>query len=146
MNAMTKALKTAGIAIPHNQRIWQWLFDNGKHTSKEISAALSVPQNNVATLLGDMIKRKMVVKTSEFSTLKGGDTAYYAVHPKVRAFILLPKPKKVAPVVEPVVEVTVPAPVLVESPAVIKPSIDTLSVNEAFALYKQLHEMFGGRT
>lgn len=63
MNAMTQALKTAGVKTPsNNQRIWQWLKDNGMHTVDAVSKALGIKSQSAAAAMNDLLTRGMVAK------------------------------------------------------------------------------------
>lgn len=136
---VAKALREAGVSIPLNQRVWQWVHDHKEQTSKEIGVALNEAQGNVSSVLGDMVLRKMMYVTKRQSAHKGGPVGYYSVNPKMKTFKLLPKTKPV--VAAPVVVASIPEPTLaVQRP---KFSLESLSVTEAYGLYKDLHVMFG---
>ena len=63
MNALTQALKTAGIKTPsNNQRIWQWLKDNGMHTVDAVSKALGIQKQAAQAAMHDLLVRGMVAK------------------------------------------------------------------------------------
>lgn len=63
MNAMTQALKTAGVKTPsNNQRIWQWLKDNGMHTVDAVSKALGIQKQSAQAAMHDLLVRGMVEK------------------------------------------------------------------------------------
>ncbi len=93
MNALTQALKTAGVTLPpQNQRIWQWLKDTGPHTALDIASELKIGQPTVVATLNDMRVRKMIEKT-ERKDHKGKRIAstYAAIG---REYELLPKKVK----------------------------------------------------
>jgi DNA-binding MarR family transcriptional regulator len=93
MNALTQALKTAGVKLPfQNQRIWQWLKDTGPHTALDIASELKIGQPTVVATLNDMRVRKMIEKT-ERKDHKGKRIAstYAAIG---REYELLPKKVK----------------------------------------------------
>ncbi len=61
MNAMTQALKTAGVKTPSQyQRIWQWLKDNGPNSVKTLASELKIADTSVAAAITDMKRRGMV--------------------------------------------------------------------------------------
>lgn len=63
MNALTQALQTAGIKTPpQNQRIWQWLKDNGMNTVDAVAKAINIPKQSAQAAMHDMLKRGMVQK------------------------------------------------------------------------------------
>jgi biotin operon repressor len=96
MNAMTQALKTAGVKTPSQyQRIWQWLKDNGPNSVKTLASELKIADTSVAAAITDMKRRGMVIAKPQVDA-RGKRMAmwYEAVG---REYELLPLPKKAAP-------------------------------------------------
>jgi hypothetical protein len=61
MNDMTTALQRAGVPIPtQKQRIWQWLSDNGHHSTKDIASALNIKQDVTQAAITDLRNRQML--------------------------------------------------------------------------------------
>lgn len=137
MTTMSRAMKRAGAALPLNNRVWTWLKDHPGKTSKDIAKALNVAQNSVSAVLTDMVARKMIEVKKE-PGISGVPTGRYTTAARLKAFALLPKPKKAK---KPAAPDNQAAPV---QPAAV-PSIESLSVKQAYELYKQLHAMFGGK-
>jgi len=99
MNALTQALKTAGIKTPsQNQRIWQWLKDNGMNTVDAVSKALGIQKQSAQAAMHDLLMRGMVEKHKRVDArLSPLASNYEALG---REYELLPRPaaKKVKPV------------------------------------------------
>lgn len=105
MNAMTQALKTAGVKTPSQyQRIWQWLKDNGPNSVKTLASELNIPRPSATAAMQDLKQRGMVIARPQV-TVRGTRMAawYEAVG---REYELLPLPKK-APA--PAADVATPA-------------------------------------
>lgn len=96
MNAMTQALKTAGVKTPSQyQRIWQWLKDNGPNSVKTLASALNIPPPSATAAVQELRQRGMVIAKPQVDA-RGKRMAmwYEAVG---REYELLPLPKKAAP-------------------------------------------------
>jgi hypothetical protein len=142
MNAITYALKAAGVATPtQSELIWRRVKEQPGMTAKGIGMSLtSIKKSSISTLLSAMEKRGMVYTKRD----AGRARKYYT---DMTAYELLPLPK-------PLPKVTPPAKIEVEycqsSPLVVTPpkafNLDDLTVREARALYEQLHKMFGGKS
>lgn len=102
MNAMTQALKTAGVKTPsNNQRIWQWLKDNGMHTVDAVSKALGIQKQSAQAAMHDLLVRGMVEKhkrvDARLSPLASNYEALgkeYELLPRPVAAKKAPKPEK----------------------------------------------------
>lgn len=97
MNAMTNAMKEAGIKTPTvRYRIWNWLKDHPEKTCEDITKALGSTYP-LDTQIGDMYKRGMLTVYKEPSR----KTNVTGAHPMVgrysvanpKAYELLPLPK-----------------------------------------------------
>ena len=92
MNAMTEALVVAGVKLPVvKKRIWQWLKDNGPHSTLDLASALNVSQTNISAEITVMVRRKMLRKIERKNhELKALPNHYEALG---RVYELLPEPK-----------------------------------------------------
>jgi len=129
MNALSIALKTAGVKTPpQTQRIWTFLHDSPRALvgipSKEIGKTLGIGNSSVSSLLSDMARRGMVTYTAD-----GNLRRYKAVGAEYEL-----RPLAAG---KPAAAVTV---VPVAAPA--KIDLDSLTVREARELYNQLKRMF----
>lgn len=137
---MSKAIKDAGIAIPMNKRIWQWLKDQGPHTGAEVATGINITSSASSSMLSQMAVRKMVSTTKKHSERLGRSVTYYAAIGK--QFVVLPIPKTLPVVVEtPSQEVVVLEPIHTKKTTV-EALLSTLSVADAYELYKHLRDMF----
>lgn len=93
MNQMTTALREAGISMPVNQRIWQWLADHGEHSGRTIALALNAPVNNVSSLLKDLAERRMVTVRTDMDRSTNRLVMRYTAVP-MEHYELLPKQKR----------------------------------------------------
>ncbi len=135
MATLGKAIKDAGIAIPTNKRIWQWLKDQNKaHTSTEVAIALNLKSSISSSMLSQMQERKMVGGEKRFSQHLGRNVTYYSAIGKT--FAVLPVPKKIASTE--ITEVIDVAPKQSKTDTL----LSNLSVVEAYDLYQRLHVMF----
>lgn len=138
MTTLPKALKEAGVSIPVNRRIWQWLKDQGSHTSSEITKGLNITASSTSSILSQMVERKMVSADKKHSEHSGRSVTYYTAIGK--SFVLLPSPKKQP---ERKNEVVVAGPVeVLPKKSKVEEILDSLSVVDAFELYKRLDVMF----
>lgn len=156
MATIVRQLKEAGVAVPPLiQRVWQWVKDNGKHTSTEVALAINAPKNNVSSTLGILCDRGMMTRVREHSKALGHDVTYYTAASKLKKYELLSltqeardRPKRKSAKAEVAagrqstftqagtanlvpVEVTPPPNLL-----------DTMNVRQAYALYQELYAMF----
>jgi DNA-binding Lrp family transcriptional regulator len=93
MNDMAKALVAAGVKLPsQNQRIWQWLKDNGPHTVKDVASELKIGEATVQAVITVMVQRKMLVKIERVNHLNVRLRNNYEAQGKT--FVLLPPPPK----------------------------------------------------
>ena len=91
MNALTQALKTAGIKTPsQNQRIWQWLKDNGMNTVDAVSKALGIQKQSAQAAMHDLLMRGMVEKHKRVDARLSPLASNYAA--LGREYELLPRP------------------------------------------------------
>ncbi len=138
MTTLPKAIKEAGISIPVNRRIWQWLKDQGPHTGSEIAKGLNISTASASSMLSQMADRKMVSEDKKVSQHLGRAVTYYGAIGKT--FVLLPLPKKQA---EKKKEMVVFAPVeVLPKKSKVEEILDSLSVVDAYDLYKRLDGMF----
>lgn len=93
MTNMEHALAVAGVKLPpQNQRIWQWLKDNGPHTVKDVASELKIGEATVHAAITVMVKRKMMVKIERVNHLNVRLRNTYEAQGKT--FVLLPPPVK----------------------------------------------------
>jgi hypothetical protein len=93
MTALSQALQSAGVKLPPlNKRIWLWLHDHPGKTSKEVSVTLGIPTATASSILGIMVKRKMVTVSTIDYNHRNQEVLRYATQGK--SFVLLPLPKK----------------------------------------------------
>lgn len=141
MTTIGKAIKDAGIAIPTNKRIWQWLKDQGKpRTSAEIGHALNLKASISSSILSQMQVRRMVAGDKQFSNHVGRSVTYYTAIGK--SFVVLPVPKDLA--VLPASKTPITDEIIDVEPKQSKTDalLSTLSVVDAYDLYQRLHAMF----
>lgn len=98
MNAMTNAMRTAGMKTPTVMyRIWNWLKDHPEKTAEDITKALgsTYPLN---TQITDMYRRGMLTVYKDKSPHNNGlgfrNTVFRYSVVNVREYVLLPTPKK----------------------------------------------------
>jgi len=110
MNAITYALKAAGVATPtQSELIWRRVKEQPGMTAKGIGVSLtSIKKSSISTLLSAMEKRGMVYT----KRTSGRSRTYYT---DMVAFELLPLPKAKAPAAP------VPVPVLSPPPKPLSP-------------------------
>lgn len=95
MNAMTQALKTAGVKTPSQyQRIWQWLKDNGPNSVKTLASELNIPRPSATAAMQDLKQRGMVIAKPQVDVRGKRVAAWYEA--VGREYELLPLPKKAA--------------------------------------------------
>lgn len=149
MNAISTALKDAGVVIPPlNKRIWLWLHDHkGGKTSKAIAAALNARHSDVATQLNAMYKRGMVAKSVPHARRAG--RSVWEWETLGWQFELLPYKKQVAAIRAEIMEKSgdpgLGGPVAADVPA--PPTVrgfdmESCTLRELRALYVQLKELF----
>lgn len=153
MATIVKQLKEAGVETrPVIQRVWQWVKDNGKHTSTEVADGLGVARNNASSTLGILCDRGMMTSKKEFSKLLNRDITYYIASPKMKKYELLPitaeaksRPKRGQAKKKVEKEIFTVAGTAHEPPKEPAPTphiLDTMSVRAAYKLYQELHAMF----
>lgn len=105
MNAMTNAMKEAGVKTPSIMyRVWNWLKDHPEKTVEDITTALG-SSYNLNGQVSEMYKRGMLTVYKDKSRKTGLRGVAYMVkrysvaNPK--QYELLPLPKRPAPAVEP---------------------------------------------
>jgi len=144
MNAMTEALKTAGVPLPSiAQILWKAIKESQGITRVELSKRLShINPNSVNSRLHDLQKRGMVY-TKKINFRNTYTNAYYT---DMGEFRMLPhvttKPESGSepkPEARPRPQTSTPAP----TPPSRSFDLDTMTVGEARALYAQLKRMFG---
>lgn len=150
MNDMAQALKTAGVKIPpQNQRIWQWLKDNGPHSVRDLSVELSIGEATVQAAVSIMLRRKMLERIARHDHKMIRLNNHYGALGRV--FELLPEPilkrprppmmsmPKVEVAAEPVSLATLIQDVVKFNPYEF---VETLSIKDARELYAYLGKMF----
>lgn len=144
MNAISTALKDAGVVIPPlNKRVWLWLHDHkGGKTSKAIAAAIKAKHADVATQLNTLHKRGMVAKS--MAPNSRGVRAVWEWETLGYQFELLPYKKQVAAIRAEIMAKEDPGiPVPTSAPAVVRKfDIEACTLRELRALYVQLKELF----
>lgn len=159
MTVMEQALKQAGVALPTiPERIWTYIKDHPRSTCFDISSVFKLPFNQVATVAGLLVRRKMLCVEKDRRRARGVSYArlinLYTVPPNMPFYTVLPlgparhpkkgrvasvKPELKAVPTLPAVEIPAPTP----APQVDKFDLDALTVGEAKLLYERLHRMFG---
>lgn len=143
MNAMTEALKTAGVPLPSiAQILWKAIKESQGITRTELGKRLShINPNSVNSRLHDLQKRGMVY-TKKIKFRNTYTNAYYT---DMGEFRMLPhvttKPESGSepkPEARPKPQASTPAP----TPPSRSFDLDTMTVGEARALYAQLKRMF----
>lgn len=143
MNAMTEALKTAGVPLPSiAQILWKAIKESQGVTRTELGKRLShINPNSVNSRLHDLQKRGMVY-TKKIKFRNTYTNAYYT---DMGEFRMLPhvttKPESGSepkPEARPRPQTSTPAP----TPPSRSFDLDTMTVGEARALYAQLKRMF----
>lgn len=141
MSTIHTALKDAGVKLPPlNKRVWLWLKDHPHKTSADIALAINSHQADVSSVLGNLGKRSMVSVKKDYKP--GGHTTVSFYSAVGKSFELLPIIKALAFVQTPPAE---PIPEVPAIPITKESILDKLKVKDAFALYQELHAMFGGR-
>lgn len=155
MNAITLALKTAGMPLPtQTERLWRIIKDHPGLTAVALSPKVGLKVANVSSICGLMVKRGMLVTDTVPLRVRSGhgycvrDVLVYRVHHRMGGeYDLLPMPAK--PKCEKVTNATPiaaakPIPVSDPAPAT-TPDIDHLTLAQARNLYNVLHKLFGER-
>ena len=133
MNTITHAFKASGVKLPPlNKRVWLWLHDHPGKTAKEVAVAIGAKQGDVSSTLGNMVKRRMVVR-GQGRRRPGapGWVSYYTTC--INVFELLPMPRAKATPVSP----QLPLPLVEQpKPAVTLPPVpkSVMSVLEGYTL------------
>ena len=83
MNNVSAAFAEAGLTIPLNRRVWQWLKDNGPHTNNQVAAVFNQARANTSSCLSTMAMRGMVSETKEKSVGSQRMVSRYAAVGKV---------------------------------------------------------------
>lgn len=142
MNAMTEALKTAGVPLPSiAQILWKVIKESQGITRTELGKRLShINPNSFNSRLHDLQKREMIY-TRKIKFRNAYANAYYT---DMDEFRMLPhvttKPEsEPKPEARPKPQASTPAP----TPPSRSFDLDTMTVGEARALYAQLKRMFG---
>ena len=143
MNAMTEALKTAGVPLPSiAQILWKVIKESQGITRTELGKRLShINPNSFNSRLHDLQKREMIY-TRKIKFRNAYANAYYT---DMGEFRMLPhvttKPESGSepkPEARPKPQASTPAP----TPPSRSFDLDTMTVGEARALYAQLKRMF----
>lgn len=155
MATITKQLKGAGVVIPPvNQRVWQWVFDNGPHGANAVGDTLKIPRNNASSTLGALCDRGMMTRKMD-KDQTGKDVLIYSTAPKMKKYELLPVTAAAKARKEKVrlkrQAVNAPTEIFTQAGTANLPPtqpvkephiLDRLSVREAYTLYLELHKMF----
>ncbi len=145
MTNVSLALAKAGIQLPPlNERVWNCLKDSKvPRTGKTVAQMIGAKPADVAGVLSNMAKRRMVAVNYQTETVKVGrgyarkEIGHYTAVGS--QFELRPMPMKT--------EAQVHVPVFIEPP---KPKalraddidLESMKLSEAHALYKRLREFF----
>ena len=148
MASVISQLKNAGVRVPPlNQRVWNWLKDNGEHTTREISAAIKVSLSSVSSTCTTMRDRDMLLSKSEHSKASNRNLLYYRVSPKMRSYVLLPislagkarvKRGQATPAIKPPEVLSAPAKPQFDA----KTALDNLTAREAHSLFQEMKKIF----
>lgn len=138
---MTKALKAVGIAIPANERIWNWIHEHQGHVSNEISKGLNMAIGSVTSQVSQLEGRKMLRSENRFNKLAKRNVKHY--YTCIPTFMVLPAPRKKTPAPPPVLTAPAYPPPLPISK--VDDILNSLNVSTAFELHKRLREMFGDK-
>jgi len=132
MTDMQTALKAAGLKkTPLNRRVWQMLKDSkNAHTCGELTHILHESSNLVSQSLLDLYKRRMVTREKRFNKHSRAAVYEYTANGSVYELLSKKNPESSSLQSEPIV---LPANRI---------DVNTLTLQEARALYKQLKEYF----
>ena len=146
MTAMTEAIKSAGLAVPVNKRVWLWLKDHPNKTAGEISCALGVPrEGNIPGVLNDLLSRGMVVSTMvpRAPNVLRGPAFVKSYSTRGARFELLPRRK--IPLTSPAkhfADTPTPAPEPEKVVGKFAINVENMTLRDAKALYLQLKAIF----
>lgn len=140
-NQMTVALKEAGVKLPSQQeQLWRIVKDQPGSTAKEIATrAKHINLSSTSSQLYQMVARGMLyTKPGNLGPNGGRANRYFT---DMDTYTSLPYNKKPAVVrgLRPAALTPPPAPSA--APGF---DLDSMTVAQARALYRQLHKMFGG--
>jgi DNA-binding CsgD family transcriptional regulator len=142
MNALTSALKDAGVALPPaGKRIWLWLKDHPGKTAKDIATALNIEASTSSSQLTKMEQRGMVAKV--YSSVYGDSLRWKTCIPE---YDLLPIHKN--GIIAKATVTTLPPPIAPKAPSMgalpsYKFDMEKLTIEDARTLYLQLKKLFG---
>lgn len=110
MSTMAESLSQAGLRVPMNRRIWNYLETHNEKSLDDIEKALRAQNSGVSVQLTDLEQRGMLVSIKLpvwRNGLKGIGSMrryvkHFSIHPslKNKPFELLPKPKALKPAVK----------------------------------------------
>ena len=154
MNAITYALKTAGVKTPSQcERLWRAVKDYPDCTATQLASRVGISTASTSSQLSKMVERGMLeTSTIRVKRRAGGLGGYadrevktYWIHPRMKGeYELLPAPKKAQQSSAPAAA-TLPAPTPPPAPPAASTDIDHLTLGQARELYTTLHKLFGDR-
>lgn len=147
-SALSDALKNTSLRVTQMELLWRWIRDNPGKTAKRICSENIVKHNSCASLLYNMVSRKMLVKTIECDRL--GKRGVFTVPHNMAYYELLPRPvKKVVAEKLPVaVSLPVSQPVAASVPvgqvqqSTVQDKVNKMSVAEALEMFQCLSLIF----
>lgn len=157
MNAITLALKEAGVKVPPvSERIWRLIKDQPGLSARQVIDKLGIKEASGSSILHQLTARGML-ETKSMSVMRripAGGTAprrvkTFYVNPRMGGeYELLPLPKKGSKVTQLSVtkrECVAPTPPVTCETTAGAPDIDHLTLGQARNLYNVLHQLFGER-
>lgn len=158
MATIVKKLKDAGVRIPPvNQRVWQWVFDNGPHGANAVGDTLKIPRNTASSTLGGLCDRAMMTRKTE-KDQTGKEVLVYSIAPRMKKYELLPITAAAKARIQKArlkrQAANAPAEIFTQAGTANLPPtepvqpikephiLDRLNVREAYTLYLELHKMF----
>lgn len=153
-SALSDALKNTKLHVTQMELLWRWIRDNPGKTAKRICSGNIVKQSSCASLLYNMVSRKMLVKTVEHDRL--GKRGTFAVPHNMAYYESLPRPVKKVVAEKLPVAVSVPVavsklvgqPVVTSVPVVqvqqstVQDRVNKMSVAEALEMFQCLSLIF----
>ena len=104
MTLMEDKLRAAGVRVPPIlERIWLWLKDHPQHTAADISKAIKLGKNQVASAMYDLDRRNMVEHSMDALIIRGmrRTVKVYSINPRMHgAYELWPAKNKMVGVIE----------------------------------------------
>lgn len=142
MTTMSRAIKTAGVAIPVNKRCWLWLQEHGTHTGTEVAHALKIKPSVSSSILSQMVARDMLHGDRKLDDRLGRKVFHYTVRGKTFELKPLKKVEKLVSVDDSTKLGQLMLQELLPKKSKVETILDNLSVTEAFEVYTRLKQMF----